>query len=131
MQIVIDTNVLVSSLWSPRGTTSQVLDLLFSHNLTPCFDQRILEEYRAVLQRPKFHFNPDLVGSLLLFIQTEGFEVIAPPIAEVFLDPSDKKFLEVARACACPLVTGNLKQFPRTPEVLSVQDLLLAIPFSC
>ena len=54
IRAVIDTNVLVSGLLSPRGNEALIL-LAIHHGLVrPCFSQDILEEYAAVLARRTF-----------------------------------------------------------------------------
>ena len=57
MLAVIDTNILVSALWSRNGAPARILSLIISGELIPCYDYRILCEYREVLTRPKFKFT--------------------------------------------------------------------------
>ena len=52
MFAVIDTNILVSALWSPGGPPAQILGLVLQGTVRPCYDYRIMEEYRDVLNRP-------------------------------------------------------------------------------
>ncbi len=56
MLVVIDTNILVSALWSKNGLPAKILSMVVSGVLVPCFDDRILCEYKDVLNRPKFKF---------------------------------------------------------------------------
>jgi putative PIN family toxin of toxin-antitoxin system len=44
-RVVLDTNVLVSALWTPLGNPSTIVSLALSDKITPCFDYRILAEY--------------------------------------------------------------------------------------
>ena len=124
MLVVIDTNVLVSALWSRNGAPARVLGMVLSGALIPCYDYRILCEYREVLQRPKFGFSKGEVNSLLDWFESNGRSVVADPLDDVFIDEADKKFYEVAKFCGAVLVTGNLKHFPEEPQVLSVADFL-------
>ena len=57
MLVVIDTNVLVSALWSKNGAPAKIISLVLQGKLIPCYDYRILSEYRTVLARPKFGFT--------------------------------------------------------------------------
>ena len=41
MNVVIDTNVLVSALWSKGGTCAKILYRVFNYELTVVYDQRI------------------------------------------------------------------------------------------
>ena len=69
MNIVIDTNVLVSSLWKKEGTCAKILYKVLNNELILVYDQRILHEYKSVLERPKFGFTKDEVKSLIDFIR--------------------------------------------------------------
>lgn len=124
MLVVIDTNVLVSALWSRNGAPARILSMVISGRLIPCYDYRIISEYREVLLRPKFRFSSGEVNSLLEWITALGQSVIADPLEDEFTDEADKKFYEVAKFCGASLITGNLKHFPADPLVVSVPDFL-------
>ena len=99
MFAVIDTNILVSALWSPSGPPAQILGLVLQGTVRLCYDYRIMEEYRDVLNRPKFKFPSWMVNDLLEQM--------------------------VARYCSAPLVTGNRKHFPPDePLVLLASEFL-------
>lgn len=81
--------------------------------LVVCFESRILAEYRDVLSRPKYHFDPREVARLFEQIEGEGEEVLTHPLPGRLTDHSDEPFLEVAVAAGAKyLVTGNLRHFP-------------------
>jgi putative PIN family toxin of toxin-antitoxin system len=124
MLVVIDTNILVSALWSRDGTPAKVVGMVLSGTLTPCFDYRILCEYREVLQRPKFGFAKSEVNALLDWFTAYGRSVVVDPLEDAFIDEADKKFYEVAKFCAATLITGNLKHFPQDPQIMSAADFL-------
>ena len=113
MRIVLDTNVLVSGLWSPFGPPGEIVGLVAAGALPLLLDERILGEYREVLARRGFGFDPDMVESLLLQVEATGEFVVARPLPERLPDPDDESFLEVALAAHADfLVTGNLRHFP-------------------
>ena len=113
MKIVLDTNVLVSGLLSPQGAPATVLRSVMAGSVSICFDERILSEYRRVLARRKFDFDPERVAVLLEFLEATGEPVLAPPLNVSLPDPSDQAFIEVAVTSSGDfLVTGNLKHFP-------------------
>jgi predicted nucleic acid-binding protein len=64
IKAVLDTNVLVSALWTPLGNASAIVNLILSDRVIPCFDQGIINEYRIVLSRPRLAFSPGQVDSL-------------------------------------------------------------------
>ena len=124
MFVVIDTNVLVSSLWSKDGSPAKIMSMVLGGVLIPCYDYRILEEYRNVLMRPRFGFSKSEVDSLLDWIEFYGKSVISIPLNIDFIDEDDKKFFEVAKYCNAKLITGNLKHFPEDEDVVSVNEFL-------
>ena len=129
MHTVVDTNVLVSALLNSGGAPAKVLALALSRQITPCFDDRILREYESVLLRPKFGFCEEDVVELLGRLREIGLCVVPPPLNAAFADEADRKFYEVAKFCGAVLVTGNLKHFPKEPEVVSPIEFLKL--FSC
>ncbi len=124
MLVVLDTNILVSSLWSRNGAPARVVSMILTGQLIPCYDYRILTEYRQVLSRPRFNFSDGEIDSLLEWIETSGRSIVADPINDPFIDESDKKFYEVAKFCGAILITGNLKHFPNDPQVMNVSSFL-------
>jgi predicted nucleic acid-binding protein len=106
MRIVLDTNVLVSSLLSPFGPPAQVVRMVTSGVLTLCLDARLLTEYEEVLGREKFQFD---------YVVFPGHTVASSPLPAPLPDPKDEAFLEIALAGGAEyLVTGNGSHFPET-----------------
>ena len=124
MLVVLDTNILVSSLWSTNGAPARVVSMILTGQLIPCYDYRILTEYRQVLSRPRFNFSDGEIDALLEWIETSGRSIVADPINDPFIDESDKKFYEVAKFCGAILITGNLKHFPNDPQIMNVSSFL-------
>lgn len=122
MNVVINTNVLVSALWTKNGTCANILYKVLNYELTIVYDQRILHEYKEVLQRPKFGFTKDEVKSIMDFIENEGLCIVAKPVDIEFIDESDKKFYEVAKTLDCNLITGNKKHFPEDNNILLLME---------
>jgi putative PIN family toxin of toxin-antitoxin system len=120
MLAVIDTNVLVSALWSKSGVAARVIALVQNGKVTPCFDQRILTEYRDVLHRNKFGFEEWEILDLLNQIEKDGISVVPAPLNIPFTDQDDRMFYEVAKHCQAALITGNLRHVPDDPLVTSV-----------
>ena len=118
MRIVLDTNVLVSGLLSPHGPPGRIVDLFLDGTVTLLVDDRIVMEYREVLARPRFRFNPADVEAVLGLIDIAGERVAAGPLSAIVPDPYDLPFLEVAYAGkADALVTGNARHFRGAADV--------------
>ncbi|MDF1594339.1 MAG: putative toxin-antitoxin system toxin component, PIN family [Desulfurivibrionaceae bacterium] len=129
MKIVLDTNILVSGLLTPFGTSGEIIRMVSSGQLSLCYDARILTEYRDVLLRPRFQFNHEHSSSLLYYIQHAGQVYPTQPLPNPLPDPDDEPFLEVAIAgkASC-LITGNKVHFPKSHlqgmKVFSPTDFL-------
>lgn len=123
MFVVLDTNVIVSALLSPNGKPAYVFKQFLDGDYTLCCDERILREYEAVLNRPKFRFPPELVNRLLSYIRLRCLKISPSPLDIPFIDEADKKFFEVAKHCNAMLITGNRKHFPDDPLVKSVHEI--------
>lgn len=122
MLVVIDTNILVSSLCSKSGTPAKIMSLVIGGRLVPCYDYRILCEYKNVLSLPKFKFSSSEINALLDFIKHSGRSVIAEPLDDEFVDEADKKFYEVAKHCGATLITENIKHFPSDEFIMTAND---------
>ena len=113
MNVVLDTNVLVSGLITPFGPAAHIVGLVAAGAIRACYDARILGEYREVLSRPAFRIGPARMEALLDQIRVDGLLVTARPLATRLSDADDEMFLAVALAArARCLVTGNLRHFP-------------------
>ena len=128
--VVLDTNIIVSSLWNKNGIPNKIVKMVLDKELVICHDFRIINEYFEVLNRKKFAFNPKDVQDLLEFFQKHGVSVISERAKVSFMDESDRKFYEVARTFKASLVTGNLKHFPKEPFILSAAKFLKTVSTS-
>ena len=127
---VIDTNVLVSALLSRFKDTStvQLLQLLILGEITPIYNDEILEEYQTVLTRSKFGFPDTLIDETLDVIRRYGINSSRTEASEQLPDPKDVVFYEVALSVEDSfLVTGNTKHFPRKPFVVTPAEMLRII----
>ncbi len=119
----MDTNVLVSALWSAVSKPSAIVSATVAGRFKMCYDYRLLEEYRSVLLRPKFNFDKWQVDWLLDELTASGISVIAKPLPKIkFTDESDRKFYEVAKFCNATLITGNIKHYPQDSCISTVAD---------
>ena len=114
MRIVLDTNVLVAGLLSPHGPPAAILNLLMTGAVTLCFDGRILDEYRSVLQRPKFGFEIQRAEEILSYFEATGEMIVPTPLDLALPDPADAMFVEVGAAAAVDRISyGKSQTFPR------------------
>jgi predicted nucleic acid-binding protein len=125
---VIDTNVIVSALLSSRPDSYPlaVMAHVYSGAITPVFNDDIIKEYRDVLAREKFHFNPTDVESAIAVITDYGLNVERSKVeGEAFPDSKDVVFYEVKMSKTdAYLVTGNIKHFPKKPFVVTPREMV-------
>lgn len=129
---VIDTNVLVSSMLTsnPDSTIAKIVNYVRQDSIIPMFDDTILEEYQAVLSRDRFHFNVERITELLTLIKTKGIHCGRESVTEVFPDPDDIVFYEVAMSRDDSyLVTGNIRHFPKNGRVVSPAEMVFIIEY--
>jgi putative PIN family toxin of toxin-antitoxin system len=111
---VLDTNVVVSGLLSPHASPGRIIDALLARRLMLVLDDRIIDEYRDVLSRPKFRIEHDILHAFLAILKFQHHLSAVSVAGLKASDPDDTKFLEVAHASSGRvLVTGNLKHYPR------------------
>jgi putative PIN family toxin of toxin-antitoxin system len=133
LQLVIDTNVLVSAALKPEGLQRTTLLLATTKPARLYVSLPILEEYADVLSRPELRIRKGLRLQLLQLIKSHGHEVAPSRRIDVCSDPDDNVFLECAdKAGADYFITGNLKHFPRfwkkTKIITSREFITLAAP---
>ena len=113
---VFDTNVVVSGFLSPAGPPGRIVEWLRNGSVQAVVDDRIMAEYAEVLARPVFQLPVAEVELVLAVIRARSFwiEAAAIHLAHDLPDPDDAPFLECARMANVPLVTGNVRHFPKT-----------------
>ena len=123
MNVVLDTNVLVSAMLSPGRKAYSILQAVIFGDFQIIYDYRIMDEYKDVLHYKKFGFEENDIEAVLTPIREYGLNIVTHPIKNIaFTDESDRKFFEVAKSADAVLVTGNLKHYPEDFLVMSVSD---------
>jgi len=128
IDIIIDTNILVSALLKPNSVPSKVLQTVFTNgNFNIYVSRDILIEYQRVLSYPKFGkiiTSSDVKKIIAMFQATAK---IKNPPATIFPIPheDDRAFYDIAQATGAYLITGNHNHFPPTnPKFISPQKFL-------
>lgn len=102
LRIVLDTNVLVSSLLAPKSTTAAVLDAWREHHYLLVTSPALISELRHTLShsriRQKYTFSDADIEQLIAALRTDA--LLVPGAADVGgsvpADPAD----EIVLACA-------------------------------
>ncbi len=121
--IVLDTNVLISSLWG--GTPKKIIDLWKKSKLKLLVSDEIVSEYNVVLKR--FQFPNEFYVEFLDVLSNSECTIRVNPHKNFYLikdDPADNKFLDCAfKGHADYIISGDkhlkcLKKFEGI-EILS------------
>ena len=113
MRVVLDANVLVSALISPKGSPATVLSYWQEGKLEIVVSAAILQEVDRVLRYPRiqerYHLSEELVQRFLSLLR-KGAIVVEPDeqVQIVERDPSDNRYVECAVAGrALYIVSGD------------------------
>ena len=124
---VIDTNVFVSALitHNSNASTARVLENLLLHRIIPLYNDDIIKEYDEVLHRAKFKLSNDQICTVIELVKQNGIDSSRFPYAGEMPDEDDRVFYEVCLSKEDSfLLTGNLKQFPKEPQVITAAEMM-------
>lgn len=113
MRVVLDANVLISSVISPRGNPARILELWKQKRFDLVVSGPILEEIERVIHYPRiqerYRLPAEQVEHFLGSIAEESILVNpSEEISAVERDPTDNRYLECAMAGeASYIVTGD------------------------
>jgi uncharacterized protein len=114
-KIVIDTNVVVSSIIQKSYPYRIVYELFVDDKFEWCISNQLMTEYYEVLSRPKFAKFQDFfhrAESLLADIERKSQKYDTTIKLEIISDINDNMILELADACLADFViTGNTTDF--------------------
>jgi len=120
MQVVIDTNIVISAARVSQGNPAKIIRLVRDNeDIKLYYNAVIFSEYRKVLAYERLKFSLKVQETILDAIQEVGL-VINPVASEISLpDESDRIFYDTAKAANAYLVTGNIKHYPDEPFILT------------
>ena len=130
MNIVIDTNVVISAAMSPNGKPARIMEYVADNNDVQIFlSNAILAEYKDVLSRPQLKISNDKQAKAIDLFTREG-RFVEPTKSEVsFIDESDRVFYDVTVESGAILITGNAKHYPLVSFVMSPTDFIEQIEY--
>jgi putative PIN family toxin of toxin-antitoxin system len=113
--IIIDTNVFVSSLIQKGYPYRIVYELVIEDKIQLCISEKLLYEYYEVLHRQKFSIYKDFLiraETLLTTIMLKSKKFIPEIKLDIISDTKDNVLLELADICSADfLITGNTNDF--------------------
>lgn len=135
MRVVLDTNVLIAAMRSPRGASAEVLQLALNKRITLVGGLSLALEYLDVCGRPESRAGTNIAEADALRFANEVVAQLDPveisfrwrPAAP---DPGDDHVIETAlNGGAAAIVTFNTRDFSRAAarfglQVLTPADIL-------
>jgi uncharacterized protein len=115
MNIVLDTNVLISALIKRNSNPVKIFDAVLTGKVRLVVNRDILQEYSQVLGRERFMIPVRMREEILAFIRLSSIWAEEKEILDVIeksVDPRDIPFVGAAiTSNVDALVTGNAKHF--------------------
>lgn len=107
MNVVLDTNILVSAYVFPGGAPDEVLSLALEGRFQLITSRPLLFELGRVLEQ-KFGWTPDRAEAAVAQIVRTG-NVVEPRerIEDIQIDPADNRVLEAAAAGSADLIVSG------------------------
>jgi len=125
VKVVLDTNILVSSLLT-AGPPAVIVDLIANSKVIPYYSNPILQEYWDVLSRKKFGFDSVQVTRLIDDIVRTGIAVEGKQL-NAKINKDDRIFYEAAVEAMAYLITGNIRHFPKESFITTPAQFLAII----
>jgi len=126
LQVVLDTNIVISAFISPDGKPSYIMKMILTGKAKLCYNSIILDEYERVALRPKFSEKIDSnnIRRFIDIIRSIGISFNPRQSNIKMPDESDRIFYDTAKESNSILISGNLKHFPKEPFIMSPADFL-------
>lgn len=124
MQLVIDTNIIVSALLSADSNAFKVLSDALDGKYTVLISEEVFQEYQDVLHREKFGFDEEIISFLLEWFKENAIWIEVSKSNIPMKDEKDRVFYDLAKSCKARLVTGNIKHYPVDELVTALWELI-------
>ena len=118
-------------LYQPLSPTTQMLQqqeflkvcsFIVLHLL---YNDDIIKEYDEVLHRAKFKLSDDQICTVIELVKQNGIDSSRFPYDGEMPDEDDRVFYEICLSKEDSfLVTGNLKHFPKEPQVITAAEMM-------
>jgi uncharacterized protein len=121
VRAVVDTNIWVSAIISPKGPPARVLQAYRDGRFMLVTSENLLDEVRDVLNRPrianKYGVQPADVDALIDLMRARAVLVTTTGAVQVCRDPDDDESIEVAIIGQADAVVSRDEDLARAPEV--------------
>jgi len=120
IKVVIDTNVIISAVLSPKGNPAQVLrSITDSNDVFMYYSPEIIDEYTKVLSYDRLRIDDDEKKRAIELVIEIG--VCISPVASIIPlpDETDRIFYDTAKTSGSILITGNTKHYPTESFIMT------------
>ena len=126
MQLVLDTNIIISAFINPAGNPSQILKMILNRRADFYYNSAIVSEYENVMRRAKFSgkININNIQRFIDLLRNIGTSYDPIPSKIKLADESDRVFYDTAKGSGSFLITGNIKHYPRELFIVSPADFI-------
>ena len=136
-KVIIDTNVIVSSLIQKSFPYKIMTELFIKDKITLCISEELMMEYYDVLRRPKFSKYYDFsvrAETLLVDIEAKATEFFPLISLDLLSDKDDNFILELADISSADfIITGNTNDFTfptyKNTQIVTPKDYWLYFAF--
>jgi len=120
INIVLDTNIIVSAALSSEGNPAKIIKLVaVNDSMQIYYSHAILDEYKRVLSYERLNLSDEKQTRAVNLIEKNGM-CVQPETSDIPLpDESDRIFYDTAKAVNAYLVTGNLKHYPEESQIVT------------
>lgn len=109
-KVVLDTNVLISSILF-KGELARIVDLWKRGKIVPVISRATFNEFRTVLDYPKFRLTKSEIKAIIEEEVLPFFEIveITSEVSGVCKDPDDDKFIACALSASADFIVSGDK----------------------
>ena len=121
IRVVLDTNILISALLF-KGELSKILFLWKAGIIIPIFTKETFDEFRTVLNYPKFSLTEEEIKAIIEEEVLPYFEVIdvKEALTDLCNDPDDK-FISCAMSAPANFIVTSDKEFGSFKQYRGIQ----------
>lgn len=118
--VVLDTNIVISSVISSNGNPFVIMGLVSDGEIQAYYSNEILDEYKRVLAYERLKINLEKQVEIIEKIKEQGILIKPDDKSEIpFTDESDRIFYDTAKAANAYLITGNIRHYPEEWHILT------------
>ena len=130
MQVVIDTNIVISAALSQQGNPARIIRFIADNDdVKFYYSKNILAEYKKVLAYARLKISLETQEKILAILTENGILIDPEPDpSDIALpDETDRIFYDMAISANAYLITGNIKHYPNEEFILTPAQFVESI----